>query len=628
MTEQLDLNIEGTVEDERQLRIIHEPTKDEIKTMRERLSIKTKGQLQTMATPYIGLLRKLRLRYDRGNGETETPAPIEKLEKTKLQNRSVWEEFIAIMYHELNHSIIFENMPKHEIELWREVLLNYYVVDTEVERIMGRKCFKKSSSFWDDSKLEDYLASFFSCKNALTVKSETSPRQVKVPFIYYDSPLKKSVFREFFPDLINFKDLEKLPEEANLKQFSGENTVFTKLPLLSALYDSLVLPHIYGKPKATLIKKVQKTIQMPRFFDNYPNAKQAQLSTTMITNFFMLYRATYPRKLESSQPEQIVKDIFDNAFRYRSNVQLLPTLLSYTKGIRCSPYDMDMVNDTLSVLYKLLFHYSKKNWIPVDALIMNLRSATDTSDYNFLLLHPNIISYADISNCYTGDTCIDFGNTIRQFSIPFIKSLLFALSTFGIVEVAYRDPDDTDTSPYDGLQYVRVTELGKYVFEASKSYSPQQSANTKSDFELDDQRLLIKVRTANSPFIHLLDNFAQSITPTLYRVDYETFLGGCSSKNDLERKIKMFCMYICKKQPEIWKQFFDELLSKCHPFSDSKEKYLLIEIPSDNIELQRLMLNEPSIRKYVLKVENYMMLVKADEEDKLKLAMKKFGYLI
>ena len=63
MTEQLDLNIEGTVEDERQLRIIHEPTKDEIMTMRERLSIKTKGQLQTMATPYIGLLRKLRLRY-------------------------------------------------------------------------------------------------------------------------------------------------------------------------------------------------------------------------------------------------------------------------------------------------------------------------------------------------------------------------------------------------------------------------------------------------------------------------------------------------------------------------------------------------------------------------------------
>ena len=55
---------------------------------------------------------------------------------------------------------------------------------------------------------------------------------------------------------------------------------------------------------------------------------------------------------------------------------------------------------------------------------------------------------------------------------------------------------------------------------------------------------------------------------------------------------------------------------------------MLIEIPSDNIELQRLMLNEPSIRKYVLKVENYMMLVKADEEDKLKLAMKKFGYLI
>ncbi|HBN46148.1 MAG TPA: hypothetical protein DD401_00445 [Prevotella sp.] len=59
-----------------------------------------------------------------------------------------------------------------------------------------------------------------------------------------------------------------------------------------------------------------------------------------------------------------------------------------------------------------------------------------------------------------------------------------------------------------------------------------------------------------------------------------------------------------------------------------KDHYILLTLPKDNIELQRLVLGNPSIRRYVLKVEGYKLLVKQNDLDNLSKAMKKFGYLI
>ena len=77
-------------------------------------------------------------------------------------------------------------------------------------------------------------------------------------------------------------------------------------------------------------------------------------------------------------------------------------------------------------------------------------------------------------------------------------------------------------------------------------------------------------------------------------------------------------------------------LVRCHNliFSDGKpfmlpdSQYKFIRLSPDNHELQRLVLTEPSIRKYVLKDENYMLLIKADETKQFATALRKFGYLI
>ena len=131
-----------------------------------------------------------------------------------------------------------------------------------------------------------------------------------------------------------------------------------------------------------------------------------------------------------------------------------------------------------------------------------------------------------ISNSYDSDTCIEYSNIIEQLSEPFVKAMLFVLATFGIVEIAYREPQKGDKSYYDGLQYVRLTELGKYVLGISKDYTLNVTNDKGPAFELDDQRLLIKVADSKSPFIPMLKEFAVLVTPSLYRVDYDIFLMG------------------------------------------------------------------------------------------------------
>lgn len=60
----------------------------------------------------------------------------------------------------------------------------------------------------------------------------------------------------------------------------------------------------------------------------------------------------------------------------------------------------------------------------------------------------------------------------------------------------------------------------------------------------------------------------------------------------------------------------------------SKKKYIVMEIPTTNKELQRIILSDPVISKYSVKAEGYLLLVEANNRIKVADALKKYGYLL
>ncbi len=617
-------------QDKRPIRILHKPTPDEVRNISFRLDSNTKSDLQMKAEPFLKLMRKYRFCFDSADRSSQKPPIIETFEKSKNQLKADWVRFLALFYEPHNYMLIFEDRPKRDIELWREVLRNHFLIDTEAEKIKKAKCFANASRYYSNAILIPSLKYYFKVTNRKADIEDKYSWRKSSDFIYADTLLQQMLLKNFFPELATINDIEALPDDSSLIRYNGENFIFAKLPIIASLYDNKQLPHTFGKLPVSLVKKAQKIIALPDFFKTDAN-KQQLLSATQLLSYYIFYRQYMGRKKLPAEPEMLIKSIFNETFvKNPTNAYTLSALLPYLKGIK-RKNEYYNYNHVINTLLTLLQNHHAKKWLSVDQLIMNIRTYDYAAESYFILIDPYYLDNMDIRNGYIEDKnrkCyIHPGNIVKQLSEPFIKAIMFTLSTLGLLEIAYREPQNGDTSPYDGLQYVRVTELGKFALGITDCYKPHFADDDTPAFELDDQRLIIRVRDVDSPFRQLLTDYADRIAPSLYCVSYESFLSSCSNHFDVERKVKMFKQFICKTLPPIWEQFMDDIVNRCNPFGMPEDKYMILTIPKDNTDLQRLLLVNPAIRRYVLKAEDYMILVKESDMDKLTNAIKKFGYL-
>lgn len=615
------------------VRRLHEPTQKETRLAVTRLENDTKNTLQRKATPFLALMRKYRFTFNAEGEPVEEPPIISTFRSSMIQVKEKWMDLLTLFYNSHNYAIILDDLTKPQAELWREVLRNHYVISSDVNKIMGTQCFREHAWGYGDPHLADPLNFYFAEARHMANTSKGRYYRDWDTFIYNGLSFQQELLKRFFPDLATISGCDNLPDDSDLKRYNIENIVLAKWPTLTMLYESEQLPHILNKQTASVVKKTQKALALPDFFNTYPESTQAPLSTSLLVNYYIFFRGYTRQKELPSEPELLIKCIFNETFLTNTyNDFTLSVLLPYLKGIKKSKLESYNYRYVINTLVTLLRDNHKKNWLSVDQLIMALRISSEQGEEHFMLISPYHIDDMDLRNGFIedkGQNCyIHPGNLVRQLSEPFAKAVLFTLSTLGIVELAYHEPQAGDTSPYDGLQYVRLTELGKYALGVTDSYEPQSAHDDSPAFELDDKRLLIKVLHDDSPFKQLLGDFADGISPTLYSVSYKSFLRDCSTRFDVERKVKMFGQYICKKQPQVWKQFMDDVMKRCNPFGVPKDDYVILSIPKYNTDLQRLVLTNPTIRNYVLKAENFMLLVKKDDMNKLTAALKKFGYLV
>lgn len=632
MEKQLTLNLKALELHDRPVRYLHKPNLKETRLIASQLEQETKNTLQRKAEPFLALIRKYRFTFNEKGDPVEEPSIISMFRSSQNQLKSKWVDLLALFYNPQNYSLIFDELSKPQVDLWHEVLRHHYVISSDVNKIMGGNCFKRNYWSYNDHLIEPLCFYFSETRHKANVDKSGHYRDWDY-FIYDKLSYRQELLKKFFPKLATISGNDSLPTDSNLKCYNNENIVFAKLPTLAMLYDSDQLPHVMNKQTASVVKKAQKALSLPDFFSTYPDSPQAPLSTSLLVNYYIFFRIYIKQEKLPTEPELLIKRIFNETFQTNSyNDFTLSVLLPYIKGIKKNKLETYNYRYVINALLTLLHKHHKKNWLSVDQLIMGLRTSSEQNEEYFLLVSPYYIDDMDLRNGFIEDKkqnrYIHLGNLVCQLSEPFVKAVLFALSTLGIVEVAYRDPQDGDTSPYDGLQYVRLTSLGKYALGITDSYEPLFTNDDTPSFELDDQRLLIKILRKDSPFVQLLADFADGITPSLYSASYESFLRGCTTRFDVDRKVKMFSQYICKKQPQVWKQFLTDVLDRCNPFSIPKDEYLILTIPKDNTELQRLVLTSPAIRRYVTKAEGYLLLVKKSDWGKLTTAMKKQGYLI
>lgn len=229
------------------------------------------------------------------------------------------------------------------------------------------------------------------------------------------------------------------------------------------------------------------------------------------------------------------------------------------------------------------------------------------------------------------DEPIKYDEIITRVTYQSIKSVLLALASWGIIEIAY-DPTTTANGPSyltDALRYVRLTNLGKYVFGKAKFYQlPTTMVNTCKDFELNADRLLIKVLNPNSKGSFALEKIAAPITPQLYRTDFSVFLKECNTKDDIEKNINLFKKYIANEPPQIWADFFNTMLERTNALKKVKTNYITRSIDAKDKELQDIIMHDPNIKQYILRAEGYVVLIEQAHLNDVNNILKTYGYTI
>lgn len=599
----------------------------QISTLTYMLNKESLSDVREMAEPFYKFAQKHHCYIVDKKGKKSYPAITDMVFNGKKMLKKDWINLYATLNNLDNFSIFYDAMPQKEKELFQYVLRHHYITEEQAKEILDKKTIIKDTYYYWDEEQEPVgnLKRWYIVACAKSRYSKYS----RGNYLELKEDIYSKFLPIFYPEMNNVPVRKKLSEKQKegLTLYSGEKDIFTMMPILSSLYDSKQIALGKSKVATAATKKAAKILNMREFFPNGDKDTSMLAASYLINSYCIYYSEQYKSKKDKPEPQEILRDmIVEN--NYEENI-LIPLLLPQITGFRKSMLEASIGLNFMGDILGTLLELHEKEWLEINQFCFHVRTFSEESEDNYLLFYVDDLNRVELFNLYDKkDVYLD--NFHQEISIPLIKSYLFMMAALGLVEIAYSEvsADDKEASSvFDGLKYVRLTNLGKYALSITDKYVRTKEEDV-TYFELDTENLIVKSLVDVNPYEAILGNMTEHISKRMYKVTPESFLKDCNTKKDIENKIALFKDYICDAPPAIWKAFFKQMLDRCSPMIKPKKQYKLLQLPAENKELQRIVLSDPAIRKYILKAEDYHILVEQDNYKKFCDIMKKYGYLL
>ncbi|MGK5092479.1 hypothetical protein WDW89_10765 [Deltaproteobacteria bacterium TL4] len=341
----------------------------------------------------------------------------------------------------------------------------------------------------------------------------------------------------------------------------------------------------------------------------------------------------------SNSPLELVKKVFDD-YQKNKRISLLDVFLFHLKGI--ATYHTRAYHPEGSVAPVI--------WNQVLKALPPNEWVSFSNIANYAILHDLNLQCVDVYSAsrylyYTQERQEDYGIWEDKIYIsagiyddaiivPLLAGHFFLFAAFGLVDIAYGPPLNPHLkqkgheyfSVFDGLQYIRLTDLGVYVTGKTSTYEIKQQNKKQVKLVLDDRRLLFSMNGEDHLKQIIIEKLAKPIAHNRYKMDYESFLKGCTSKNDVQEKIKLFHTHIEAKPSLVWETFFEKALNRVNPLSEMDQ--LVVYRLDNDPELLHLMTKDEILKKYILKVENFHVAIERSHYAKVKKRLEILGYLM
>jgi len=227
------------------------------------------------------------------------------------------------------------------------------------------------------------------------------------------------------------------------------------------------------------------------------------------------------------------------------------------------------------------------------------------------------------------------GNYNTLFLEPILKASFFYLGSLGLFELKYDDPYSPYTisakgkayiSTWDSLEFVKLSELGKYIFGFSDSYEQKTIIKKATSLKFDEYKPIITIDSKDTITQAKLESFTDKYDENRYILSYAKIFKDCKNIKALELKIDGFYKNIEPNPPQVFKDFFDEIKEN-QDLLRRDLKQVVIEL-KENKKLLNLFMKNKKLQEIVIKAQGYRVIVLKTDIPKLTKILKDNGFFV
>ena len=610
-------------------KIIDLSNQEAIIVSRDILSSHTITEIKYLVKYLLNSLNYIRYVAINENNHNYVPDVVKLCATKKQCLKAELLNFASLFFNEDNFHLFLETLPDNVRAIWIAAADKIFLSEKEANELLGEECVIDTHRWHQVGVCNTLGEGIF--------KITSSER-----FDYSDNNTYYLTFKSYWLRELTYrcshhtlKDCQTAVLPDKLTVFNAEADLFQEIPILNNLRESGMLT--LGRTHF-FTAKLRKALDKARINNFNLNEKSTKYyeetlrSYYLIITYLLTCERTYDHVINSASPLQLIQLCVKYVFDHTSKFCKL-----FLPHITCIDRDYDYshrnTNRLMRSFERSLLTLKSSMWVSIEQVLYQTRCFFDNKTYVSILIQEPT-SYYNIGfklHDKNADEPIKYDEIITRVTYQSIKSVLLAMASWGIIEIAY-DPTTTGNGPSyltDALRYVRLTNLGKYVLGEAKSYQlPATMVNTRKDFELNTDRLLIKVLNPNSKGNFALGKITTPITPQLYRTDFSVFLKECNTKDDIVKNINLFKKYIANEPPQIWAGFFNAMLERSNALKKVRTSYITRSIDAKDKELQDIIMHDPKLKQYILRAEGYVVLIEQAHLNDVNNILKTYGYTI
>ena len=449
----------------------------------------------------------------------------------------------------------------------------------------------------------------------------------KDEYLYIDNDIVR-MYRQYLPKVRDYYIRIAEPDKKLLVD-NNENYIVENLTSYFTFFNDGKL-QLSGSGKLLKASK-NDMCRYCNIKEYYKDAKDLDfLKTETIALFFFLMKPEYLTReyFRIINIKNIVTDFLEGKNIKDENSVYISLYLNYLKGVRKIGKENDEIKRAIKSVKEAVMEMPDDKPVSVDNII------------KYILYRDKFIEILDLKevyeNIYINEANYERTKILSYFKYkayiiePFIKSILFILSALGVLEIYYDLPSENNAlylkhgylSKFDGIKAVKFTNLGRYIFDRSTKYDFKEEE--EGEAILEDDRLIVTIMGDAPVKMLFLENSGIKIAENKFKITQESFLKKTFSKKDILSKIAEFKKKIQSELPDIWKSFFEEILKKME-YVQVVPEYRVLKLEQDK-NLINLITKDRRIAGMILKAENFHILIKESDIEKLSEILKENGY--